>query len=96
MNEVFLQLWEQSDEDLGIIQDGCSLHIDESDLKKYLDGFYSNRNIENVPNQYDSAVGEPSKVWINDVLYAILQRDGFIRLEQYELNNLIGLKGIEI
>jgi hypothetical protein len=95
MNKVILQLWEESDSKIGQTSDGCSLHIDMSYCKYYINSVYGGRT-DNIPDTYDRILGEPIEVNVNDVLFAILIKDKTIRLHQHEMNNLINLNEIEL
>jgi hypothetical protein len=95
MNRVILQMWEESDKNIGQTPDGCSLHLTSEYHSDYLNKVYSNRaNI--IPDIYDRVLGDPIEVTVNDVLFSILNRDKSIRLLQHEMNNLIVLNEIEI
>jgi len=94
MNKVYLQIWEESIIDQGTRPDGCSLHIDLESNKSYLRSIYEFRENMKIPNEYDSAVGEPIEVLVNDNVYELIKIDKTIRLLQNEFNNLIQLKDI--
>ena len=47
-----------------------------------------------IPNEYDSAVGEPIEVLVNDKVFELIKIENSIRLLQNEFNNLIQLKDI--
>ena len=95
MKEIVLQIWEQSEVG-GVEPDGCSLHSNLDEYKKYLDSIYSLRNDDYVPDFYESAVGEPITVSVNDNIFFIIENRGTVRLQQHEMNNLIGLKEIKV
>ena len=94
MKEVFLQYWEESERGWGVRPDGCSIHLDQNSLNKYIDNIYSGRDGDNVPHEYERVVGEPIKVEINDELYNLLLEKKNIRLLQHSLNNMIKLGDI--
>lgn len=94
MNKVYLQIWEESISNEGTRPDGCSLHIDLESNQKYLKSIYEFRENLKIPNDYDSAVGEPVEVLVNDNVYNLIKIDKTIRLLQNEFNNLIQLKDI--
>lgn len=97
MNQVLLQIWEESELNCSIKPDGCSLHFNEICHKNYINSVLDKRiDCENVPEIYESFVGEPVYAFVNDVIYSIVQRDKNIRLSEPEMNNLLGLKEIEI
>ena len=88
---TFLQVWEESDINRGLRQDGCSIHPTKESLDNYVNRIYKSRN-KKVPNTYTKIVGEPSRVIISDELIDALYRNGnVLRLESYELNNLLNL-----
>ena len=95
MKEIVLQIWEQSEVG-GIGPDGCSLHSNLDEHKKYLDSIYSLRSDDYVPDFYESVVGEPTIVSVNDNIFFIIENRGTVRLQQHEMNNLIGLKEIKV
>lgn len=94
MNKVYLQIWEESISNEGTRPDGCSLHIDLESNQKYLKSIYEFRENLKIPNDYDSTVGEPVEVLVNNTLYNLIKTDKTIRLLQNEFNNLIQLKDI--
>lgn len=91
MNKVTLQLWEESDRDLGVTPYGCSLHIDKSARHIYVSNIYDNRSDEFIPSEYDRVVGDPIDVYITDVLYSKVKLKSSIRIYQHELNNLMSM-----
>lgn len=92
MSELILQIWEEST--LGdVIQDGCSLHLNNELRRGYIDNYYSSIG-EDIPNVYERAVGEPSDVIVTDVLYELVKEKGSVRLMQNELNNLFSIGDI--
>jgi hypothetical protein len=96
MKKVILQLWEESEKD-GVIQpDGCSLHFDEKSLKQFISEFYSSRTEDDVPDFYERVIGNPIEVDVVENIYNIISETKSIRIQQYEMNNLIGLKEINI
>lgn len=95
MNKVYLQIWEESIKGVGKIPDGCTLHITLENNKEYLKNIYKTRK-NDVPNEYDSAVGTPIAVYITDELYDIVKETNYIKLLQNEFNNLIQLEDITI
>jgi hypothetical protein len=96
MNRVLLQLWEESNKDLGQTPDGCSLHIDLENHKNYVNDIYLDRKEDYIPETYERVVGLPVDVYVNDAIYSIMLRDKSVRLLQHELNNLINLNEIEL
>ena len=92
---IFLQLWEESFKDGNIIPDGCSLHIDKKSRDMYIDSIYSKRG-GRIPKSYERIVGEECEVEVGDSISEIVKRDLNVRLSEIELNNLLGLKIINI
>lgn len=96
MKEIILQIWQQSDIDSGFSPDGCSLHIDAEEHRKFINSSYNLRNFYEIPDSYESVVGEPTGVLVNENIFLIMQSKKSVRLQQHEMNNLIGLKEIRI
>lgn len=96
MNDVVLQIWEESDIEQGITQDGCSLHIDMNHRNKYIDSYYSSIVSDKTPEKYERAVGRPVEVFVTEKLLNIVKSEGSVRLMQNELSNLIDLYDIII
>ena len=96
MKKVYLQYWEESERGWGVRPDGCSLHIDIEEHKKYISSIYEKRKINDVPDEYDRIVGEPIMCFVKDDLLASLIKKGTIRLFEYESNNLLKLEEISI
>lgn len=94
MKEVFLQHWEESERGWGVRPDGCSIHLDQNSLHKYIDSIYSGRDENNVPHEYDRVIGDSIKVKVNDSIYNLLLENGNIRLMRNSLNNMIKLGDI--
>jgi hypothetical protein len=94
MNKVYLQIWEESISNEGTRPDGCSLHIDLESSKSYLRSIYEFRENMKIPDEYDSAVGEPIQVLVNNNVFELIKIEKTIRLLQNEFNNLIQLKDI--
>ena len=87
MNKVLLQFWEESERGWGVRPDGCSLHMTIYDLDKYLKRVYTNRDITNVPDEYERTYGDPVEVYVNTLLFDKIKNNS-IRLSEYEFNNL--------
>lgn len=96
MNKAVLQVWEESNKIEGLRQDGCSIHIDSNELKKYIESVYKDRDENDLPDSYERVVGNPTEVEISDVLYNIVCRDKSIRLRSYEMNNLLKMEEIVV
>lgn len=95
MNNLILQIWEQSETGVGVQPDGCSLHIDSNSLNDYIKSFYEQREGE-VPDVYERVVGVPIDVFVDDNIFNIVSKLKSVRLQQYEMNNLINLKEIVV
>jgi hypothetical protein len=96
MKKVILQLWEETEKNSGIQPDGCSLHIDEKSLSDYTDGVYSIRDTNKVPDIFERLIGRPIEVEVIDNIFNVVEKMKSVRLQQYEMNNLINLKEIKI
>jgi hypothetical protein len=88
MNRVFLQLWEESERGWGVRPDGCSLHIDNIELDKYVDNIYKDRG-DDIPNEYERTIGSSIETFIDDELFDKVISSKSIRISQSSLNNLI-------
>ena len=96
MKKAILQLWEETERD-GVIQpDGCSLHFDKIALTQFTSDFYSNRTEDVVPEVYERVIGEPIEVSVTESIYNIISEMKSVRIQQYEMNNLLVLKEINI
>ena len=89
MNKVVLQLWEESNEDGGFLNNGCSIHLDSEERKKYVESIYSNRDESIVPFVYDKIIGKGINVYIDDNLYKIILNEKSIKLSQIEFVNML-------
>ncbi len=89
MNRVILQIWEESDKNDGIFNDGCSVHIDEVERNTYISNVYKNRESSNIPQKYERVVGGEIEIFASDSLYDIILREKSIRLSEVEFNNLL-------
>ena len=96
MNKAILQIWEESSIDSNILPVGGTLHIDVKERNDYVNKMYSGRDMNNVPNNYDRVSGSESEVLINDSIFNILLERKTVRLEEYELNNLVNMNEIVI
>jgi hypothetical protein len=52
--------------------------------------------MNDVPNNYERISGSESEVLINDSIFNILLERKTVRLEEYELNNLVNMNEIVI
>jgi hypothetical protein len=89
MKEVYLQYWEESERNIGVRPDGCSLHIDKQSNKNYINQIYANRDKEKIPMVYERIVDDVFLVKVKEEIYDVLIIDGTIRLLQYQMYNLI-------
>jgi hypothetical protein len=94
MRTILMQFWEESEKGWGIRPDGASLHIDKQSHKRYIKEVYNDRDINNIPNEYERIVGEPIEVKVEEEIYNIVSSEKTLRLAQYQLSNLIKLKNI--
>jgi len=93
MNKCVFQFWEESERGWGTRPDGCSVHLNRVDLNIYVQNIYKNR-LDEVPDEYDRIVGDPIECFISDQLYDKLKQIGYLRLLEFEKNNLISLEEI--
>jgi len=93
MNKCIFQFWEESERGWGIRPDGCSIHLNKEELNAYIQNIYKNR-LDEVPDEYDRIVGLPVECFISDQLYDKLNQSGYLRLFEFEKNNLILMEEI--
>jgi hypothetical protein len=93
MKTILLQFWEESERGL-VRPDGASLHIDLESYNSYIKGVYDDRDIENVPDEYDRVIGSLLESKVSDDIYNVILKEKNMRIPQYQLNNLIKLKNI--
>lgn len=96
MNKAILQIWEESSIDSNILPVGGTLHIDVKERNDYVNKMYNGRDMNDVPNNYERISGSESEVLINDSIFNILLERKTVRLEEYELNNLVNMNEIVI
>jgi hypothetical protein len=84
MKKVYLQYWEESERNVGVHPDGCSLHFTLEERNKYVKNIYKGRKNKKVPDVYEKIAGEAILVYANE---KILNES--TRLMKHELNNLL-------
>ena len=89
MNKVILQLLEESNQNDGVFSNGCSIHLNEDERLKFISNIYSNREPSDIPNEYDSVVGEGIEVFVTDSIYNLVDASKSIKISEVELQNLI-------
>jgi hypothetical protein len=94
MNKAILQIWEESSIDNNILPVGGTLHIDIKERNKYVNKMYEGRDLNQIPNNYERISGSEVEVLINDSIFNILLQKKTVRLEEYELNNLVNMNEI--
>lgn len=93
MEKVILQLWEESSN--GDIQpDGCSLHIDNKSHNEFTSDLYLSRICKDLPESFERAIGNPIEVSVTKEIFEILKKNQSVRIQQYEMNNLLNLNEI--
>lgn len=96
MKKAILQLWEESDKDLGVIEGGCSVHSSGENLREFITSFYSERGEDDsIPQLYEKTLGAPNKVLVSEAIYNMVLDQGSVRLAQNQLNNLLELGEIK-
>lgn len=95
MNKAYLQVWCLSERGKDVIPDGCSIHTDESSVRAYVSEIYSSRTGV-APDEYDYAEGNCFEVFIDDDIRTSLTSNGFLRLDEPSLRNLLGMQEIII
>ena len=91
-----MQYWEISEEQFGVMPNGCSLHIDVISHERYVDNVYQGRDGQEPEFSYVRMVGTPIIVTINDDLFSHIVKDSHLILEEIEMNNLIKLRGLVV
>jgi len=94
MNKVILQLWEESNQNDGLFSNGCSIHLNEDERIKFVSNIYSNRESGDIPNEYDSIVGEGIEVFVTDSIYNLLSTSNSVKISEVEFQNLIKFEDI--
>lgn len=95
-HKVILNFWEESHIEKGVTQDGCSIHLTESDREDYINNIYSKRT-NDVPESYERPIGNFGYIThITYNIYKKLLKETNIRLSQVELKNLIAMEEIII
>ena len=93
MNRVWMQIWELSRKNKDILSDGVSIHLNESEHKKFIDAVYQNRSGE-IPDEYERPVSDLIEIFIEDELFKRVVEFGSLRLSEVEKNNLLELQEI--
>ena len=88
MNKAILQFWEETNKIKGILPDGCSLHTDSEERKKYISKIYENR-CDSIPDEYDRIIGGEFSVFISDDIFKNLKISNSIKLSEIEFQNLL-------
>lgn len=88
MNKVILQLWEESTSSDGVLSDGCSLHLTVDERNKYVADIYKKRT-EEVPEKYDSIVGEYIEAFVIDSVYELITKEINVKLPESAFQNLL-------
>lgn len=97
MKKVFLQYWEESIVNQGVRPDGCSLHSSLTVRNSFIKSFYESRVDKDVPNEYDSAIGDPIEAEVTEPLWNEIEKNGgSLRIMQHSLSNLRALDEITI
>lgn len=92
MHKAFLQLWEQFDED--VIQDGCSIHLSNTDRSDFIKSVY--QKSPNEKRKISRFIGDSIEANISQTIYEKLTEQKNLRISQCELNNLIIFEDIII
>lgn len=96
MKKVYLQLWEESEIGSGVTEDGCSLHLDEDQSKKFIKSIYKEREEQDVPNSYERINGEILEVKVSNSLFKEISKTKLgLRLPQHSFTNLKNLGEIK-
>lgn len=96
MKKVLLQYWLESGRHWGVRPDGCSLHLTIDDNKKFIDSIYKDRDINDIPDEYERIIGNPIEIWITNEIYdEIVSNKGSLRLPQQSMSNLRKMKELQ-
>lgn len=87
MNQVILQLWEESNLNDMNLSDGCTLHINSIERDNYIKSIYDGR-YSNIPNKYDRIVGKSINVMVTDEIYENINKNKNIKLSEVSFQNL--------
>lgn len=94
-NQIVIQLWEESEKGWGVRPNGCTLHTNMIECRKYIVRIYNERDSKvEVPNEYDKICGEPLYAQVDDNLYNRVHKDINVIIPQYALSNLLRLDSI--
>lgn len=91
MKVAICQVWEETERGWGSRPDGCSLHLTNEQLKKYIDNFYINQRAKfgYGADEYNRAIGNPFLVIVSyETFDYIRHSDNGIRLFQNEYISL--------
>ncbi len=87
-----MQLWEESERGFGARPDGCSLHIDSSELSMYIDSVYRDRVGNDVPDEYDRVLGFEICAFVGDSLFEKIKESRSVRLDEPSMRNLLSME----
>lgn len=96
MNKISMQLWEESERGFGTRPDGCSLHVDSSELSRYVDSVYEQRLGLEVPNEYERVLGCEILAFVDDSIFGKIKESGSVRLDEPSMRNLISMEDLII
>lgn len=72
--QVWYQAWEESERGWGCRPDGCSLHLTEEDVGKYVNDYCKSRDPHNVPDEYDRPYGKPIQIEVDKETYKAVEK----------------------
>jgi len=85
---VICQDWLESERGWGTRPDGCSLHLTEDDLRRYVETYWAGMPDE-VPEEYSKPTGNPYPLQVTQVMYKRIEKGEYgIRLWQWEMREL--------
>ena len=96
MNKVVLQFWEESIRDKSPILSGCSIHLDNQEKVRFINSIYNERDVEDIPNEYERVLGDGLDAYIEDNLFEILKKDKSLRIYQNQYSNLLNMNELII
>jgi hypothetical protein len=88
MKTAILDTWTESESGWGQKPDGCSIHLNKEDYKKYVKDYWDSMP-DSAPSCYERPDGDLRDIVVSDELFnKLAESKGGIRLWQSELREL--------
>jgi hypothetical protein len=68
LKEIVFVSWEESERGWGTRPDGCSLHLNANDARKFIDDYWKDMPCR-VPDEYSRPAGKPTSAYVSSDLY---------------------------